>query len=72
MPAGRRFCRERLYRVDRRLRRTDEGDLNISAKQQTMAKIELISNRVESRERENTSSNKPGLTLLLNETVVIE
>jgi len=36
-----------------------------------MAKIELISNRIETRERGNTSSNKPGLTLLLSETIVI-
>ena len=72
MPAGQRFCRELLYRVDRRHRRTDERDLHISAKQRTMAKTELISTRIETRERENASSNIPGLTLLLSETIVIE
>jgi hypothetical protein len=72
MPAGQRFCREFLYRVDRRHRRAGERDHHISAKQRTVAKIELISSRIETRERENTSSDKPGLTLLLSETIVIE
>jgi len=72
MPAGQRFCRNLLYCVDRRHRRTYERDLHKSAEQRTMTKIELISNRIETRDRENTSSNKPGLTLLLSETIVIE
>ena len=72
MPAGQHFCRGLLYRVDRRHRRTDERDLHVSVKQRTMAKIELVSSQIETRERENTSSYKPGLTLLLSETVVIE
>jgi hypothetical protein len=53
-------------------RGTGGRHLHISAKQRTMAKIELISNGIETREREDTSLDNLGPSPLVSATIVIE